>query len=133
MIPLWEEHYKETASKNYGALDPDLTIYDALAAQGLLRVFTAREDLLLVGYQVFFVTHHPHHKDQIQAEQDILYLSRAQRVGLNGYQFLKFCIDELRREGVHVICQRISARNDFGRLLERLGFELEDLVYSRRL
>lgn len=131
MVPLWKEHYNETASENYGALDPDLNIYIALDMQGALRIFTARDESGLVGYQVFFVTKHLHHRESMQAQQDILFLSRSVRVGFNGYRFIKFCVDELVKEGIKVIHQRISARHDFGKLFERLGFKLEDLTYSR--
>ena len=131
MVPLWKEHYEETRSRNYGALDPDLSVYIALADQGALRIFTVREESRLSGYQVFFVSRHIHHRELIDATGDILFMRKALRRGMNGYRFLRYCVEKLSEEGIRVIHQRISARHDFGRLFERMGFELEDMTYSR--
>lgn len=131
MLPLWKDHYNETHDANYGPLDPDLGFYQNVAQ--MLRIFTVRIDEQLCGYQVFFVSPDPHSMEQIQAVQDILFLCRTARVGLAGYKFIKWCVEQLEAEGVDLISQRISARNDFGPVLERMGFELEDLTFSKRV
>ena len=131
MLPLWKSHYIETHDEMYGPLDPDLGFYERAA--GMLRVFTVRDfDDALQGYQVFFVANDPHSMTNVQAVQDILYLAAEARKGLTGYKFIKWCMEQLEAEGVDVIHQRISAHHDFGPVLERMGFTLEDLTYSRR-
>lgn len=133
MVPLWKEHYSEIADPIYQKLNPDLGIYKTCNERGVLRIFTARQKNSLIGYQVFFVGPHPHHRESIQAQQDILFVSPSARVGLNGYRFIKWCADELRKEGVQIVHQRISAHHDFGPMLKRMGYELEDLTYSKQL
>lgn len=130
MRPLWKRHFEEIAAFQNISLDPDLSIYQRTATAGVLRIYTARMFGSLCGYQVFFISPHPHSKQSIQAVQDILFLDLDLRVGLTGYRFIKWCVQELKREGVQVIHQHISAKKDFGHLFKRLGFHLEDLVYS---
>lgn len=129
LLPLLVEHHAETADEMYGPLDPDLAVYKSEA----MRIYTARQSGDLVGYQIFVVSLHPHSRKSIQASQDILYLKPKERKGLNGYRFMKWCCDQLKMEGVEMVHQHIPARNSFGKILERMGFRLEDLVYSKRL
>lgn len=110
--------------------DPDFEMYRRCSDSGVLRIYTVRDGSVLCGYQIFMVMFHPHSKNSKQANQDILYLAPEYRKGMIGYRFIKWCIEQLRAEGVKVVYQHISARNDFGRMLERVGFELQDLVYS---
>jgi len=133
MLPLWNDHHRETANKFYGPLNPQLETYLACDKNGCLYIFTARNKGILVGYQVFIVSEQLHSRDQIQAVQDVLYLKPEYRKGLTGYKFMKWCINELKNEGVDVVHQVISARNDFGKILERMGFQLEDLTYAKLL
>lgn len=133
MKPLWEKHYTETRSENYPKLEPDLAVYHEADERRMLRIYTARQNGCLVGYQVFFISRHPHHRQSIQAEQDILFFTADSRKGLVGYKFIRYCIGELMKEKIDMIHQRISVRNNFGQLFERLGFKLEDLTYSRRV
>lgn len=132
MIPLWREHHNENRQITE-ALDPHLAMYQALGVAGVLRIYTARRDGLLVGYQVFTVTAHPHFKERKQAVMDILYLSQESRLGWMGYKFLKFADEEIIREGVSFMFRSIDARHDFGTMLERMGYSLADLNFMRAL
>lgn len=134
MMPLWKAHHAETADKFYGPLNPDLFVYEQAAEAGMMRIFTVRDEVgSLHGYQVLFVSHHPHSRDSLQAVQDVLYLCQDARKGLVGYRFIKWCGEQLRAEGIDIVHQHISAKHDFGAILTRMGYELEDLVYSKRL
>lgn len=135
MLPLWKEHHAETANALYGPLDPDIELYEQVAESGKLRIFTARRwngmSIELCGYQVFMVASDIHSRRRTQAIQDILFMTEDARKGMTGYLFIKWCLEQLESEGVDVVHQRISARNDFGKVLERLGYALEDLTYSK--
>jgi hypothetical protein len=50
-----------------------------------------------------------------------------------GGRFIKWCDEQLRAEGVAVVYHHIKAAHNFGPMLERFGYELVDLIYSRRL
>lgn len=134
MIPLWKAHDKEVPGIGGIALDPDLSAYEKMDVAGILRIFTVRDTPgSLHGYQVMMVSLHPHSRKSLQAVQDILYICPEARKGLEGYLFIKWCCEQLKEEGVQVVHQYISAKNDFGKMLERAGYHLEDFSYARRL
>lgn len=133
MKPLWVQHHNEIQQIRGAVLDPNLQMYQALASAGVLRIFTARREAGLVGYQVFTITSLPHFKEIKQAVMDILFLSPDARLGWMGYYFLKYADTELQKEGINVMFRAISARKDFGKILERMGYELCDLVFMRRI
>lgn len=133
MLPLWKAHNDEVPGIKDIPLEPNLSVYEDMDRAGILRIFTVRDNVSLHGYQVMMVSAHPHSKNSIQAVQDILYICPAARKGMTGYRFIKWCCDQLRNEGVQVVYQYIDARNDFGHLLERIGYRLQDLSYARRL
>lgn len=139
MVPLWKEHYQELAHFTDIALDPDMEVYFKVSAAGSLRIYTARQVdyvsgvSILVGYNIFVVTNHPHYKTFKQANQDIVYLDQKMRKGLSGYRFMKWCDIQLKNESVQVVYQHARARRSFGPLLERMGYRLMDFVYAKRL
>jgi hypothetical protein len=133
MKPLWEEHYEELALHKDFPLSPNLGIYQKCSEIGVLRLFTAREDKKLVGYQIFFVHPHSHFSGAIAAIQDLLFISSPMRRGLIGYQFLKWCDQELTDDGVNLVYQHVKKTHNYGPLLQRLGYAEHDIVYSRRL
>jgi len=139
MRPLWEEHHDEIPQLDM-PLDPDLETYDLMQKSGTLRIFTARLggaadawDSMLVGYQIFFVMNHPHRRYSLEATQDILYLEPEVRKGIVGVKFIRWCDEQLKAEGVKTIFHQISAKNDFGKIFTRMGYELMDLTYARRV
>ena len=137
MRPLWDQHFKEISANLDIPLDPDLGVYSRCQTNGTLRIFTARLgsgwESTLVGYNVFFVAMNPHYKSSKQANQDILFLDEELRKGLVGYKFLKWCDLQLKNEKVQVIYHHIKAVHDFGHILERMGYKLTDLIYSKRM
>ena len=131
-MPLLMAHWEEIAHYKDIPLDPDFEQYAKCEQSGMLRCYTARiDENALVGYAVFFVRSNPHYKTSIQASQDILFISKNHR-GMGG-RFIKWCDEELRSEGVAVVYHHIKAAHNFGPMLERFGYELVDLIYSRRL
>lgn len=133
MLPLFEQHYKEIAHYQDIALNPNIEKYFELEDLGFLRVFTARDEDTkeLLGYQVFFVNYNLHYRDSLQAIQDVLFVHRNHR-GF-GSQFLMWCHEQLKKEGVQVVSQHIKKEHNFGPMLERMGYELVDLIYLKRL
>lgn len=133
-MPLFQAHYKEIAHYQDIPLDPDREAYLLAAKNNALRLYTVRsENEVLEGYAVFFVRHNPHYRSSLQASQDILYLNPQLRGGMNGYKFIKWCDEELRREGVQVVYQHVKKSHNFSPVLERMGYELIDYIYGRRL
>lgn len=129
--PLLIDHWKEIAQYDDILLDVDTERYYNLERSGFLRIYTARKDGLLVGYAVFVVNTHPHYKNSLQAMQDIIFIHPSHR-GTGG-KFILWCDRQLKDEGVQVVFHHIKAKHDWGKMLERFGYELIDKIYGRRL
>ncbi len=132
VAPLLVCHFVEISHDPDIALDPDFHTYKKIEENGALRVFTARDDDgTLVGYNCFFVNPNLHYQSSLQAVQDVLYVDKERR-GF-GRTFIKWCDDELRKEGVQKVYHHLKAKYNFGPMLERMGYELVDLIYAKRL
>ncbi len=133
VMPLLETHWEEIAHYKDIPLDPDIDVYTAVENLGNSRCYTVRDDGRLVGYVLFFVRGHMHYKMSIQAIQDVLFLLPEYRKGRIGIKFLQWAEEALTAEGVQVIYQHVKTTNKAGELMERLGYELVDKVYAKRL
>lgn len=130
--PLFELHFKEIAHYQDIPLAPELKTYTHLEDIGAARTFTSRDESgALIGYAVFFVKHNIHYSSSLQASQDIIFLHPEKRG--EGYKFIAWCDEQLRAEGVQVVYHHTKAKHSFGPTLERMGYELVDLIYGRRL
>ena len=147
MRPLLERHWQEVAHYLDIPLEVNAGAYLAIAANGGLRVFTMRangvpadhdpdawRDRVLVGYAVYFVRPNPHYASSLQAVQDVLFVAPEFR-GRTGAKLIAFADRQLAAEGVQAVYHHVKARADlnFGPLLERMGYELVDLIYAKRL
>lgn len=129
--PLLHKHWHEIAHYKDIPLNPDWSRYIQVEEAGALRVFTVRKNEKLIGYCVYLLNKNMHYKDSLQALQDILFIDPEHRGG--GMKFLKWCDEQLRLEGVQAVYQHIKLKHNFGPMLERLGYELVDLIYAKRL
>lgn len=133
MMPLITKHYEEIARYKDIALSPDKEKYVTLNEKEFAKLFTIRNSGELIGYAVFFIAPHIHYSDVIHAHQDVLFLTKEHRGKMVGARFLKWCEDRLAENGVMWITQHVKAKHNFGRMLERIGYELMDLVYTKRI
>lgn len=127
--PLLEEHWKEIALHTDDIkLEPNWNAYSRMADQGALRIYTARKNEKLVGYFVVFVLPSMHYMRHLFANNDILFLKKSERKGTTGIRLIKFAVEELTKEGVTLINVNVKKKQDFGPVMERIGFEhIEDL------
>lgn len=132
---LLRAHWAEIAYFPDIPLEPDWDAYADAEARGALRIFTVRVAGELVGYAVYFLKNNPHYKSSLFAAQDILYLAPEHRGARTGAHLILFADTYLRSIGVQVVCQHSKARRDIdiGPLLKRLGYELMDTVWTKRL
>jgi len=134
ILVLIDLHYKEIAlNKNKVKLNPDWDVYRDLEDQGKLKIFTARDDTTLAGYFVVVVGTNMHYKDHTFACNDIIYLHKDYRKGFAGIKLIKFAKKCLTDDGVSILTINTKVHQPFDRLLERLGFNLIERVYSSYL
>lgn len=131
--PLLRAHYLEIAHYQDIELKPSKADYAALAEAGALRCYTGRIDAALVAYAVFFVRPNLHYSGSLQAYQDVLYLAPDKRRGLAGVRLIRYAEKCLAQDGVQVVHHHAKLKTDFGRLLERIGYEPMDAIWVKRL
>lgn len=139
LIDCWDElqilasaHYDEIGHYKDIFLDPDKSTYFSIEAANKLALFTARDEVGgLIGYNAFFISQSLHHKSSVQALQDLIYIDKNHR-GF-GSKFIEWCDKQLQVMGVQVVMQCLKAKHNHSKILERQGYELLDLVYSKRL
>lgn len=130
--PLLKLHWREIAHYQDINLDPDWDFYSKAQATNCLRAYTARKEGKLIGYSLFFIKANAHYKDSLQAAQDILFIHPEHRGSL-GAKLIRWCDAQLQAEGVQVVYHHVKKAHNFGPLLERMGYQLVDLIYGRRL
>ena len=129
--PLLQKHYDEIAlNKDIIKLNPDWEGYAKLDAINALRVYTARKDGKLVGYFVVIVSKSLHYRDHLFANNDIIFLAKSARRGLTGMKLIKYAVEALRAEGITKLHVNTKAHQPFDPILERMGFEEIERVYS---
>jgi hypothetical protein len=123
----WEEvaHYKDIP------LDVDKDIFFKLEDMGMLRTYIAREGGKMIGYALFLVKPHPHYKKTLCAGQDVIFIHPDHRG--NGLKFIKWCDEQLKAEGVAIVTHHIKFAHDWSKALERIGYERQDIIMSKRL
>ena len=137
MVPLLERHHLELSHYKDIPLNPDFESYKRIYDLKMMKVFTARVDNSLemngelVGYNIFIVSKSLHYSDYLCAVQDSIYIDKKRR-GF-GLSFIKWCDKKLQDVGIQVVYQHMKAQHSFGLMLERIGYELVDLIYAKRL
>jgi hypothetical protein len=136
--PLLVDHALEIAHFDDIPLSPDKDLYFMMEQKGLARVFTVRRadgehprGARLIGYAIFFVRHAMHYQTSLQAQEDIIFIAKEER-GFGG-RFIAWCDEQLRAEGVQVVYHHVKAAHNWGKVLERQGYELVDLIFAKRL
>lgn len=133
-LPLLRRHWREIAHYPDIALDPDVDRYHAIEDAGNLRVFTARVMGRLVGYALFFVHPNLHYRSSVQAVADVIYVDPDHRRSTIGLRLLAYTEAALKAEGVQAVYHHVKANHaGLGKILERTGYDLIDLIYAKRL
>jgi GNAT superfamily N-acetyltransferase len=130
--PLLEKHWQDIAlNKDKIKLNPDWDAYYLKEEMNQLKIFTARNSGVLVGYFVVFTGNHLHYKDHIFATNDIIYMHPDHRKGFVGIKLIKFAEKCLKEDNISVLHINTKFHKDFSKVLERLGFAPVEAVYGK--
>lgn len=126
-------HAKETdIYQEHFSLDPDFNQYLAMDSVGLIRLFTARDKGVLIGYLMFFVMPHPHYKTIVYANNDILFVSKPYRgEGKVLSEMFSLAEASLKEEGVSVVCFCMKSHLQFKSSAEKMGYQEAEIMYSK--
>lgn len=131
--PLLQAHYGEIGQSDL-MLNPDWDGYYANAeAKDMLFILTARCDGRLVGYNFMLLINHPHYKDAKVAQNDVIFVLPDYRRGKVGIGLIKHFETAMRGCGFDKIYYHAKPSNNFGALLERIGYAPVDTVYARHI
>lgn len=131
--PLLEDHYYELAlNQERVKLNPKWREYGFLQSVGNFVLLTARDGKRLAGYNAFFVNTHMHYADLVVAVNDVFYLHPDYRRGATALRFLRFSEDYLK-DRAHKVAYHFKATNNFGPILQRIGYSAEEGVAAKLL
>ena len=124
-LPLMKRQAEEVGE---GEIDPNLPWFFAQARAGILKIFAARRDGVLVGYIVFLVCPSTWNVKILMGIANMFWLSPAERFGWSGINLFRNAEKALKELGVQRVdfYPKIDLCNDKGytvaSLLERLGY-----------
>jgi GNAT superfamily N-acetyltransferase len=125
------EHYDELCVTKQFPFDPDWDMYKTMANAGMLRTITCRNDGELIGYIAFFIQPHPHYKSCKTAYEDVYFIKKEYRKGRVGIKLFQYAEQALKRIGVNRIIVHTKIHLDNSRLLNYLGYDLTDKVFTK--
>lgn len=131
---LLKQHWQEIAPyQDLFVLNPNTHFYLDTEKRGALFIVTARLNAKLIGYVVMIVAPHAHYKDVLMATDDIHFLHKDYRKSRIGLGMFRAAEGFMKDRGVKVMMLRTKAKHDHGAIFERMGYDLQDLVYTKRL
>jgi hypothetical protein len=133
IAPLVTENWRSVeASYSSSKLRPNVALYVSLSDQGILKLFTARHDALLVGYALVLVMQHPHRVDDMVGAVDTIFILPEFRFGGTASSFLHYVETQLKLLGVILVSITVrDARVE--RWLRFSSYRPVEQVFERRL
>ncbi len=134
MWAVLETQRLELVNRKDMHLNPYIAKYLLMEKSKQAFIVVARDDNnTIVGYSAWFVSPNMHYMDFIDAHQDVFYVVDGKRGTRIAMKLLKKCEEELKLRNVDNILQHTKVSNNFGRFLEKMGYGVAEVIYSKRL
>lgn len=131
---LGREHYEEIAlNKRVMVYAPDITKYKALEAAGALLNLGMFDGDQLVGYSVNILHQHLHYKDLLVANNDMLFVSKDNRLGTAGLKLIRATTKACRERGAQLMLWHAKQNTPLAALLPKIGCGVQDILFSEVL
>lgn len=133
---LIRNHYEEVArNKSVMKLDPDWDRYQKLEDEGWLFglgawVETPKSNQL-VGYSFNIIGPHLHYSSMRYAQNDVLFVLKEARRSRIGLQLIYDTEREARSRGATLMLWHAKQHTTLERLMPRLGYQVQDIIYSK--
>lgn len=132
--PLFQEHYEEIArNKEVMKLNVNWPLYEALDEKQVLFVYLAMQDNVCIGYSLNIVTNHLHYADLNYVQNDVLFVKKELRGSRIGLRLMKVTEDHARSLGCKLMLWHAKEDTALARLLPRLKYGVQDIVFSKEL
>jgi GNAT superfamily N-acetyltransferase len=131
---LLEMHREELATyKHLMVLKPDVTAYKRLEDAGKLLGIGLFDGDKIVGYSIFILTHALHYADLTMAQNDILYVHPDYRKTKWGMRLIKSSEEAIKERGIKMITWHGKEKTNFSELMPKLGYIVQDILFSKEL
>ena len=131
---LFEEHYTEIAlNKKVMVLKPDEETYRKSEEMGNIFILSARQDDVLIGYSVNFITNHLHYADLKLAQNDLLFISKEHRGGRIGLKLIRDTETHATSLGCKLMLWHAKENTTLAAILPRLKYGVQDIIFSKEL
>lgn len=131
---MFREHWDEVAkNKSLMVLKPDYDKYIMLENIGVMKTLVAYMDDEVVGYSVNFLQPHLHYSDVISCFNDIVFLRKDKRNSPVGLRLIKATEKAAKEWGAHMMLWHVKEDSSIDKILPRIGYGIQDIVYSRVL
>ncbi len=132
--PLLPLHFKELAlDQDEVPLAPDYSIYKQMEVLGILHIWTARNDQLLIGYIIGFIKPHLHYSTTLCFIDDIYYLNQGYRNMGTGFRFFQEHEKELKKLGVVKSAMGTKDHQSHQAMFSALGYTISDIIMTKML
>lgn len=131
---LLREHWLELAkNKHLMVLKPDAEKYAQLERAGIVLALGAFDGDVMVGYSVSFVSQHLHYADLRYVHNDVLFIAKSHRHGRTGYRLIQATEQLAKARGAQMLVWHAKQDTPLDSLLPRLGYGVQDILYSKEL
>lgn len=122
-----------TTHKHIMELKPDIEKYKVLEDNGLLMTLALYDEDKIVGYSVNVLVRNIHYSDLVTAQNDILYVHPAYRKGSWGMKLIHETERMGKERGAKMILFHGKPNTSFSALMPRLGYGVQDIMYSKEV
>jgi hypothetical protein len=120
-LPLMLANHRETGACAEWRFAPAKVKLLHMENAGFVRLFTARKNGKLIGYQLFFVLFGINYPDNIECTCHVAYVMPEYR-SITGYKFLCWADEKLFYEGVYSIARQSTVKHPLDRLYTRMNY-----------
>lgn len=99
---------------------------------GFLNICTMREKGKLIGHWSCVLNYHAQSKELLVADTQNIHVLKEYR-GLNSIKFMKFTQEILKKRGVKLLNMAINPQLNQQKLMDYLGFSIDEIIYSKGL
>lgn len=122
-----------TTHKHIMVLKPDVAKYKMLEDKGCLFTLALYDEDKIVGYSVNILNNNLHYSDLVVVQNDILYLHPEYRKGAWGVKLIRETERAAKERGAKMVLFHGKENTAFSMLMPRLGYGVQDIMYSREL
>ena len=131
---LLPAHFEEVARfKEISVIKPDLPRYAAADFENRFIGLVAHIGTEIVGYSANFLTHNLHYMELSVCQNDVLYVLPAYRKGRVGLSLIRGTVRRAQLRGIRLMAWHSKPDTPLNKLLPRLGYEILDVIWAKRI